>query len=118
LILIAVVVVPLAVAVVRVTLVAVTTAEKVSGIPNHNHNKSLADTGAIINNQTSDNWKNWEFGWNTINKNGCALITVYNVVILGENPQRMADIVRFRELTGGQLMFGLFDTAPSHVPQY
>jgi hypothetical protein len=115
---IAIVAAPLVISVVSVTVLAIATAEIVTGVANYNHNKRLADPGALINDQNTGYWHNWKFGWNTMYHNGCALIAVYNVMILRENPQKMADIVRFYEVTGGQLMFGLFGTDPTHLPQY
>ncbi|MDR0751283.1 MAG: hypothetical protein LBF12_01655 [Christensenellaceae bacterium] len=76
------------------------------------------DPGKYINNQNNGGFQNWKFGLSTMDKNGCGVIAVYNLLRMRGEPKNLAFVAYEIETNSGTLAFGIFGTDPTHFGEY
>ncbi|MDR0751867.1 MAG: hypothetical protein LBF12_04715 [Christensenellaceae bacterium] len=115
---VAIVAPPVVTAVVAVATMAAIVAEDAVIEANYKHNKKNKDPDKYINNQNDGDFHNWKFGVSTMDKNGCGVIAVYNLLRMRGETKNLADVAYEIENNTGTLILGIFGTDPTHFGEY
>lgn len=90
--------------------------EKAQAYINYKHNKQLSEPTSYINGQGY--YKEWKYGTNTMDYNGCGVIAMYNVLLGLNKRKNLKDIAYDFDRNSGTIVSGLFGSDPTHFSTY
>ena len=90
--------------------------EKTQAYINYKHNKQLSEPTSYINGQGY--YKEWRYGTNTMDYNGCGVIAMYNILVGLNKRKDLKDIAYDFDRNSGTIVSGLFGSDPTHFSTY
>jgi len=84
-------------------------------ISNYNYNKTLSISSEALKDgyiDVQDKFSAWKFGFQTFNENGCAVISLYNLLVSQNRTPNLASLILLCELLNADLALGFLGVSP------